>query len=452
MLVRNLILSLGLVVIAAGCTTLDPGMYVGVVAVDASGNLDTSFGEDGISLLRVGNSDQRACESILRGGIGVDAQRQIVTAGCIDGMFVATVRTEGGSPSSRFGIDGVAFGPQGAPRALAIARVENTEVTGFITAGESTSRSVDTDSEFRLAAFDFDGLDTSFGRLGVVTTLFRAASDGSISGIVIDSSDRILAAGSIDPGILALARYTPTGSLDVTFAADGRTVRPLRGGWRRSWVGGVALDSFGRIIVGGHFSFSRAPGTSDSSFFVTRYAANGNPDGRFGRFGITETDVPVDSGAEFSYDLEVLSDNRIVLCGSQPSHPFDTASLVFLLRYDTSGVLDPSLDGDGIVAFGWPRPRLSNCLALDILAGNDMLVTGYGSSPLDTSVLLSRFRADGTLDTSYGVGGATEISAVEVCAAFDCDTSDVRLRPGSLDTVVRRGVSYTSFLVDVATR
>lgn len=297
MLIRRLILPLAFGVLAAGCTTLEPGTYVGVVAVDGRGNLDTSFGEDGISLLRVGNWDQRPCESILRGGIGVDAQRQIVTAGCVDGMFVATVRTEGGSPSSRFGIDGVAFGPQGAPRALAIARVENTEVTGFITAGESTSRSADRDSAFRLAAFDFDGLDTSFGRLGVVTTLFGTASDASISGVVIDSSDRIVAAGSIDTDLLALARYMPNGSPDVTFSGDGRTVRPLQIGWRRSWVGGVALDSFGRIIVGGHFSFSTRPGTGDSSFFVTRYAANGNPDGRFGRFGITETNVPTDSNA-----------------------------------------------------------------------------------------------------------------------------------------------------------
>lgn len=433
---------------ASGCATLESGRYVAVVAVDAMGNVDPGFGEGGISLLRTGDSDHAACGLYLRGGIGVDAQRQIVTASCLGNSFVTTVRSEGGGPSPRFGTGGVVRGPRGAATELAVSRIRNTLVTGFVAVGDSTGQVGGGPSAFRVAQFDFDGADSTFGgRTGAVTTGFPGFGESSAAAVAVDADDRIVVAGSVDDGILALARYRPDGTLDSTFSGDGRTARGLPPRWNSSAVGGMGIDSLGRIVVGGHFRASAGAGGSEGHFFVTRYSANGNPDGRFGRFSITETNVPVFASAERAYDLEVLDDDRIVLCGSQPSFPFDIASLVFLLRYTADGELDPTLDGDGIVAFEWPGPRLSNCLALDILPGNAMLVTGYGSSATDTSILLSRFHADGSLDTSYGTSGAREFTSDDICAAYDCEGLDVRIDPGSLDSVVSRGLSYTTFLV-----
>jgi uncharacterized delta-60 repeat protein len=76
---------------------------------------------------------------------------------------------------------------------------------------------------------------------------------------------------------------------------------------------------------------------------------------------------------------------------------------------EASGILDPTFDGDGIVlhdgAVGENSANYGYDLTID--AAGRILVGGYGltSGAASYDMVIWRYNADGTLDTSFGVDG-----------------------------------------------
>src|SRR5688572_10328444 len=115
-----------------------------------------------------------------------------------------------------------------------------------------------------LAAGD---LNPTFGTRGVKVL------DGSAGDIVFqrDGKFLLITAGDADneiliPDAVAVRRFNPDGSPDDTFAGDGTLDLPFG-------VGGMAIDSAGRIILGG---------SSEGKWAIARYHADGSPDISFG--------------------------------------------------------------------------------------------------------------------------------------------------------------------------
>jgi uncharacterized delta-60 repeat protein len=249
---------------------------------------------------------------------------------------------------------------------------------------------------FALARYTRSGdLDPTFAGDGKVTTdfgLHEATAD-----VAIQPDGKIVAAGrAFNPAIaldFAVARYDEDGSLDQTFGAGGRLFTTFS---PNSIEGAeaVVLQPDGKIVVAGRV---RTPPSPTTEFGLARYLADGTLDGSFDGDGLVVTAITSDDDEVL--DLAVQPDGKIVAAGSSYQHegrPNFVRTDIALARYNQDGSLDPSFDGDGILApaFG-PLNAFGEDLALQ--RDGKLLVTGLGT--------MTRFNANGSLDRTFGEGG-----------------------------------------------
>ena len=112
-----------------------------------------------------------------------------------------------------------------------------------------------------MARYNRDGsLDTTFGGDGRVVTNFGSEQfdEAAYSGVVVTSTGEIIAAGTADALMgasqpdIAVARYQHNGTLDPTFSGDGKVLTDS-GSADKAY--GLALDTQGRIVIGGQIDF-----------------------------------------------------------------------------------------------------------------------------------------------------------------------------------------------------
>jgi uncharacterized delta-60 repeat protein len=155
---------------------------------------------------------------------------------------------------------------------------------------------------FVVARFTPGGvLDRTFGRGGIVQSLFWAPSAASSAGVIslVPTADGgVLAAGHIDyiggtgggsggHGAAGVFRLTRTGAPQKTFGTRGHTqITFFTGGVPQSWYPcGMAVDGRGRIVVTG------GGGTHRFALFTARLTPRGTFDSTYGsaRNGRTST-------------------------------------------------------------------------------------------------------------------------------------------------------------------
>jgi uncharacterized delta-60 repeat protein len=153
--------------------------------------------------------------------------------------------------------------------------------------------------------------DGSFSADGIVTTDLTSTFDGAF-GVAVQSSDgRIVVvgqAGSGDLGRFAVVRYNLNGSLDDTFGGDGKVTTNFGPGL--DYADDVVVQSDGKIIAGGAVRFFGP----DPRFAVARFEVNGPLDGTFGGDGRVTTDLGSDRGGIFGIQIQP-HDARIVAVG-----------------------------------------------------------------------------------------------------------------------------------------
>jgi uncharacterized delta-60 repeat protein len=233
-------------------------------------------------------------------------------------------------------------------------------------------------------------LDPTFGTGGIVTT----PNTGTVVATAIQSDGKILVAGSesLSGGALRLARYNTNGSLDSTFGSGGivsNTDGP---------VFGMALQSDGKIVVG-------ADGTN-ANLSVLRFNPNGSLDATFGTEGIASFSQ---FGLFFSPTaggVVVQANGDIVVAVS----PFFGGSII--LRLLTNGQLDSSFGTAGAAGLLF-SPQM-----LVLLSSGDFLVVSGGpegiccSPSSATTVSMTRYDSNGSLDTTFGVNGQAPTQGV----------------------------------------
>jgi uncharacterized delta-60 repeat protein len=91
--------------------------------------------------------------------------------------------------------------------------------------------------DFALARFNADGsLDTTFGQMGMVVTVFTCCRSGAresaskAAAVAIQSDGKIVAAGLGAGYDFGLARYTVRGRLDPTFGDGGKVTTDFGSG------------------------------------------------------------------------------------------------------------------------------------------------------------------------------------------------------------------------------
>jgi uncharacterized delta-60 repeat protein len=206
----------------------------------------------------------------------------------------------------------------------------------------------DLDPDFRLPGRIIHGA----GKVGGT-----AVSYDDLLGMAVQGDGRIvLASGNV------LLRLLPDGALDPSFGTAGRVIHP---GGRRGVC--VALQSDGKIVVGGRLPVSQSTG----DFSLLRYLADGTLDPAFGAGGTAEASFGTLSG-ERCNALAIQADGRIVAAGGADGGNIDFA----VARFLPSGVLDSTFDGDGKVSVPVTPNGVDIAYGVAVRADGKIVVSG----------------------------------------------------------------------------
>lgn len=239
-------------------------------------------------------------------------------------------------------------------------------------------------------------LDSSFGSGGIVTTTI--ASGGSIAhALAVQSNGRIVAGGETLVGSedeFALARYNTDGSLDNTFGSGGKVTTAIGSG---SQIASLAIQSNGEIVAAG----TSQDESSVNSFALARYTASGSLDTSFGTGG--EVVTPISGGGTGS-SMALQSDGKIVVAGASGS---PCAEFV-IVRYDANGALDTSFGTGGEI-----DDPIAGCAAASgvVVQTDGKIVVAGGCCGGSPAIVLARYNADGSPDTSFGTDGVARSNA-----------------------------------------
>lgn len=251
---------------------------------------------------------------------------------------------------------------------------------------------------FTVVRYNANGtLDESFGTQGVKKT--GLSESDSPTSMVVQPDGKIIVAGYVRFGTedqLGFVRYHTNGTLDLSFSLDGKLTHDL--GFFGSRVHAIAIQPDGRIVATG---YSRMDNSGNNyKFFVSRYFAEGNLDNSFGINGVMH-DVFASTGSDSAPTaVQLCSNNKILIGGGT----YDAWwSMVMLYP---NGTIDSTFGTQGKV--NTPFPGESGSIKYLLIQPDDKIV-GVGSSYLaatdDTKFAVVRYHSNGTLDTSFGIGG-----------------------------------------------
>jgi uncharacterized delta-60 repeat protein len=234
--------------------------------------------------------------------------------------------------------------------------------------------------------------------------------------VAIHPDGRIVAAG-----VQSFGRTS--GGLVISYNADGSLDGMAPGGLTvPAWTASaVAIQADGRIVVGGHDRYGPGSSFPFSDYVLARSNLDGSPDTSFDGDGTVRSGlgsmVTTDFGpgpSARALDVAIQDDGRIVGAAGVRS---DVGSTIALVRHNPDGSFDNTFGGDGLVLTDL---NASDRASLAIQDDGRIVVAGGPSGDF----ALSRYRPDGTLDTSFDgdgtvttdFGGSDSAEAVAVQA------------------------------------
>jgi uncharacterized delta-60 repeat protein len=248
------------------------------------------------------------------------------------------------------------------------------------------------------AAFAQSGvLDPTFGTSGVVSTAVGAGDDFGY-GLAIDEEDRIVVAGTCAQtnDDFCLVRYGLDGVPDPTLNGTGKAIVPIRSDIDRAFA--VALHEQEIVLAG----FSRQSGKDE--FAVARLDASGALDPTFDGDGKATT--AIGSLTDQARAVAVQADGKIVVAGFTLTGANRDLALV---RYTTTGALDPTFDGDGRRTLGVGTGD-DEAGAITIQPDGKIVVAGYAADGSQHDFVVARFLTGGGLDPAFNGGSPLRIT------------------------------------------
>jgi uncharacterized delta-60 repeat protein len=247
-------------------------------------------------------------------------------------------------------------------------------------------------------------LDATFGKGGKVVTAFRAAGKvipSYIEDVTLTPGGDVVAVGWTEPATVdrggcagchfALAMYRPNGAPDRRFGTGGRVETYLRGrSDLNSYAHAVAVQPDGKLVVVGDVE-----GNYSSAWVLVRYNEDGSLDSTFGSDGVVTTPAAKGYGAD-GEGVAVQRDGKIVAGGVSSDGHFQ------LVRFLSNGLRDRSFGTDGMV-----QGPVGYASAIVLQPDGKILIGGakYDSQGEFPKFQLARFTASGSLDPSFGTGG-----------------------------------------------
>ena len=364
---------------------LSPGVFSKTIFA-AAGNLDISFGGDGIVSTPIPNASFGAATDIV---IQPDGKSVVsVLTRSQSGFSLAVVRyNPNGTLDTNFSGDGIITTPFGSD--LAIANAVALQSDGkILVAGSLVTSQI---GGFFVLRFNPDGsFDTSFDGDGIVVNSVLNSASGSA--IAVQTDGKILVAGDAfgdNADYFSVTRLNSNGSLDTGFGTGGKAITSFG---LIDFFSDMALQPDGKIILMGDADLS----SSNPYLAMARFNSNGNLDTTFDGDGKVTTQIEGLGGSAVS----LQTDGKILVGGSLSG---DFA----VLRYNPNGSLDTSFDGDGIVVTSFGA---TSDAAHDLIVQPDNKIvavgeTAIGSTLLDLDIAIARYNPDGSLDATFGNNG-----------------------------------------------
>lgn len=432
--------------IAASCATgATSGTVVGAT-VPATVSLDTTSCSTGPAVqfgnLTPGTATRTTADcTVLFGSSNATSQLLVRQA---DATGEAMYRLSGGALQTAWGVSGVrTFDLGGTDRPYGAATMQDGGTV--IVSDATTGGSPDLLKMIRLTpggAVD--------GAFGTVTLPIRDGSDSSVEGlggVLVDSSGRIVVAGTTLGLDSTVARYLPNGSLDPSFGTGGVTSINVPGAALDDRSTGVVELADGDYLLLG-YAFTGAP--TDGA--VMRIRSDGTVEAAFGGGdGVMTLDLGSAGATEGLLDAVELPNGTLLIAGGS----LGVGGQYGIVRMSAAGVPDPTFGGgDGIFNVAGIS-ALGAFTDIAPLPGNQLLALTLTSGGA-LSVVRLNIGATATVDTTFGVAGfasvgtMTDWSNLRMSVSGTTVTVASAVTSGDRDTVVKRfrisdGAADTSF-------
>lgn len=383
------------------------------MAAASAGQLDSSFGTGG----KVFTAFHAAAEAK---ALSLQTDGRVVVAGYMteqlpDGTdlrnFAVARYNSDGTLDSTFGVGGKVSTNLscGEAQANALAIQPDGKI---LAAGEAQRTGDDSSTDFALVRYNPDGsLDASFGSGGEITTDFFGEYDAA-NALALQPDGQILIAGfaqkdrSFYSADFAVCRFNTDGSLDSSFGIDGKITTDFFGG--NDTARAIRIQDDARIVLCGNADrlVPDSPNVLLSvDFALARYNPNGSLDSSFGAGGKVHSNLF--GNIEEALALALQSDGGLVAAGGAAKNFAFVSSSVALSRYDPNGVFDTSFitiakeTPDSLKVSGFAKALALQSDGKIVAAGGVKQCGGINCEDF----LVARFNADGSVDTSFGVGG-----------------------------------------------
>jgi uncharacterized delta-60 repeat protein len=454
----------------------------------SAGSFDPSFGQGGRIADNFNNGFTAAATAVQSDG-------KIVIAGTNNqGFEVARLKADG-TPDQSFGTHGQVqfnfsdeygaahpntFGGGAAIKAggVTIDSAGRIVFAGTVGGGltiDSAGRPVSAGMDFAVARLNSDGsFDKNFGNNPFIASgkevftfqglLGQNAIFDVANAVTIDAQGRILVAGGVDQGgringnvltEFGVARLNTDGKFDKSFGLSGsgemvydfsRLLPPLPGGSviLPANANAVTIDSQGRIILAGS-----AGAAGDTSFAVARLnASDGSADLTFGLLGgqLLDFNNLLGNHTCVANAVAVDGQDRIVLAGSSNigAGPWSDFAVA---RLNTDGSFDTTFGRGGERTFRSPNSfgnqDSANAVAIDpqghiVLGGTFARSSNIGGDFSEFG--FRRLNADGSDDTSFGLGGMQFVTYTDMVGGNSASASAMAIDPQGQIVAVGRAV------------
>ncbi len=311
---------------------------------------------------------------------------------CFCFYFSATAQNPG-SPDLSFGAGGKIkydFGLE----SLRIHHMVMGQDGSLILTGQAQQTAGSSEDIF-VAVMKSDGTpNLSFNQTGyILSDIFNAEDAGKQ--VALQPDGKILVVGWAHNGSnfdIVLVRYLNDGSPDPGFGNNGKVIRNLG-----STDFGMAIQILkdNKIVL-----VCRKYNGSNSDIALLRFLPDGTPDVSFGNNGVATSDIT--GNHEYPYDSELLADGSIVVAGDAEKEGF---SVFFAAKFDTSGNLQSDFGSQGYITHQIGSGN-NGVLSLCVQEDQKLILGGYAYSGSETKFALLRANADGSIDQTFGQGGA----------------------------------------------
>ncbi len=361
------------------------------------GTVDTSFGESNGHILEDGTVDTSFGESngttffgSLVVAMALAPDQSIYLAGPTgDGDKILLVHLSAlGIPDAGFGSDGEVITTVSTGYIQGLDMVIQPDGKIVMGGGADFLGTASNWDPFFVRFLTDGSLDTSFNGIGIVT-IETSATIEYMEGVALMDDGSIIGAGYSDNGSdehLILIKLDPDGIPDASFDTAGIISYSLGDTDPEPYAMIVKEDAM--YVVGYLWQDD-----INADAFLAKFNADGTLDTSFGTNGMTISDF---GNSDYLFGLVAQSDGRIVACGGTAASGYEYSALT--LRYNTSGLLDPTF-GDGgkvITNVGIDSDDVLECIAVQpdgkiVVSGAKYDDQGYGS------MMVLRYLGDGTI-------------------------------------------------------